>query len=202
MNLNGKILVAMTMVLGAAATAGCKTGTESAQQDSAATAATVQPAQTADLTAAPAKKKSESATIQASTWVGVKTQPAQPAAQPPPPPPAERYESPGPRPSREHEWMKGFWQLDLPSFSYVWTPGRWMVQFAPAAPPAPRYESPGRPPSDRHVWLHGYWRWTGREWVWIGGHWDTLRGGSTYIAPHWDFENGRYHHVPGRWVRS
>jgi len=74
-------------------------------------------------------------------------------------------------------------------------------RYAPSAPPAPRYEYVGRPPSESHVWIKGHWRFTGRDWAWIGGRWEVRRTGFVHQGAHWEYQHGRYHFVPGHWVR-
>jgi hypothetical protein len=69
------------------------------------------------------------------------------------------------------------------------------------APPAPRVEVVP-PPRPNYVWTPGYWRWNGRRHIWINGVWVPARRGFHWEPAAWaQGPNGRWHLVPGRWVR-
>lgn len=190
MNFNGKAMVAVAMMLGSMATIGCKGQEQAAPQESAPAPVVVAAPEAPAAEVAPAKATDEGVNVKASVKVNTRA----PAA------PAERYENPGRAPSRDHSWIKGHWRHEGQR-GYQWTPGRWIVQFAPSAPPAPRYENPGRPISNDHVWVSGHWQRTGRDWTWVGGHWSHRRQNQNYVAPRWERQQSRYVYVPGRWVR-
>lgn len=195
MKLNGKTMAVVAMVLGSMAAIGCNRAEDrEAPQETAPAPVVAAPSQDstpAAPAAQPAAAKSdEGVTVAAKTSVGASL----------PPRPADRVEHPGVAPSRDHRWTKGHWRYEGVR-GYVWTPGRWVVEFAPAAPPAPRYENPGRPISDRHMWVPGHWERSSRDWTWIGGHWTIKRTDQRFVAARWERQNGRYVYVPGRWVR-
>jgi hypothetical protein len=69
------------------------------------------------------------------------------------------------------------------------------------APPAPRVEVVP-PPRLGYAWTPGYWRWNGRRHVWINGVWVPARRGYHWEPAAWvQGPSGRWHMVPGRWVR-
>jgi hypothetical protein len=183
MNLNGKILVAVAMVLGAVATTGCKSGEQAAQPEST-TPVVEQPAQSI----APAVKD-EAVSVVASSTVRLAA------------PPALRVEVQGRAPSTHHTWQRGYWRYDGPSTRYVWAPGYWedTAVFAPFGPPAVRYEDPGYAPGDDYLFVPGSWRWSGREYVWTYGHWTARRDVGFYYRPRWENVNGHWEHRMDRW---
>lgn len=189
MKLNGKAMMAVVMVLGSMAAIGCNRAEDlPAPQETAPVVAA--PSQDNTATQPAAAKTDEGVTVAAKASVGASA-PARPA---------DRVEYPGVAPSRDHRWMKGHWRHEG-TRGFVWTPGRWMIQFAPAAPPAPRYENPGRPISHHHVWVPGHWERTSRDWTWVGGHWAMKRHDQRFMAARWERQQGRYVYVPGHWVR-
>jgi hypothetical protein len=69
------------------------------------------------------------------------------------------------------------------------------------APPPPQVEVVPAPRVG-YVWAPGYWRWNGRRHVWINGRWVGERRGWHWVPEAWvQGPNGRWHLVPGRWVR-
>ena len=182
MKLNGKILVAVAMVLGAAATTGCKSGEQAAQPESTTPALS----QTASETPA---VKDEAATVVATSTVRLAA------------PPALRVEVQGRAPSAHHVWQRGYWRYDAPRADYVWAPGYWedTTVTAPFGPPAVRYEDRGYAPSDDYCFVPGSWRWSGREYVWTYGHWTARRDVGFYYRPRWSNVNGHWEHRMERW---
>lgn len=191
MSFNGKAMMAVAMMLATTAAVGCKRPQDKAADESApapVVVATTPEAPKAEPAAAAAPATTdEGVNVKAS--VKVNTQP-----------PADRYESPGRAPSRDHRWIKGHWRHEG-ARGYVWTPGRWTISFATSAPPAPRYENPGRPHSADHVWVPGHWERGSRDWQWVGGHWTVRRHDHHYMGARWERRGARYEYVPGHWVR-
>ncbi|MGE0547499.1 MAG: YXWGXW repeat-containing protein [Kofleriaceae bacterium] len=95
-------------------------------------------------------------------------------------PPPPRIEIKPPKPSRNAEWITGYWQRDR---EWIWSPGFWRVPEsdivaentieAPVAPPPVKTESPAPPPPTTAavnvVWTPGYWSWNGNAYLWIEG---------------------------------
>jgi hypothetical protein len=186
MNLNGKSLVAVAMVLGAMATMGCKKPATLAAEPE--TAPVAQPTETTATADAPA-------TTDERTSVSVSAGANRPA------PPALRAENPGRAPSARHAWQRGYWRYDLPSTSYVWAPGYWeeTAVYAPSAPPAVIYEDVGYAPGVEYAYVPGYWHWGGREYVWSYGHWSHRNDLGYYYQPRWTYANGRWENRVERW---
>jgi hypothetical protein len=69
------------------------------------------------------------------------------------------------------------------------------------APPPPQVEVVP-PPRLNYQWAPGYWRWNGRRHVWIRGVWVPVRRGFHWEPAVWvQGPSGRWHLVPGHWVR-
>jgi WXXGXW repeat (2 copies) len=98
MKLNGKVMVAVVMMVGALGATGCNAV---AQQNDGA------PAEQGDATVAAA-----------TNWFGVQFAP--------PAPPPLRVEYPGNPPSNRHFWVNGHWAWN--GTEYVWVGGHWDVR--------------------------------------------------------------------------
>ena len=185
MKLNGKMLVAVAMLLGSLGSVGCAAvGNKDVSQ----------PANQEEAAAAPVAADA-APVAQQNVVVSKSTVPL-------PMPPAVRVENPGPAPRANDVWTKGFWRYDMGATQYVWVPGYWQdnsvtVSFAP---PAPRYEDPGCAPSADFVFVPGFYRFDGRQYIWVNGHWDARQGRDGYVAARWESVNGRYQMVPGHFT--
>ena len=67
-------------------------------------------------------------------------------------PPAEQIEVVGVAPSAQHLWIRGHYQWN--GSSYSWVPGHWEAR-----------------PRARAKWVPGRWRRYNARWYWVEGHW-------------------------------
>jgi WXXGXW repeat (2 copies) len=109
MKLNGKMVVAVAMMLGALATAGCST----AQADDTGLAAPQETAETAPVE-------------NAASTAGVEKDARFFHFYAPFAPPAARFEIRGVAPSARHFWAPGYYRFD--GRQHVWVAGRWVLR--------------------------------------------------------------------------
>jgi WXXGXW repeat (2 copies) len=109
MKLNGKTMVAVAMMLGALATAGCST----AQADDTGLVAPQETAETA-----PVENAAQSAGVEKDARFFHYYAPVAP--------PAARFEIRGVAPSARHFWAPGYYRFD--GRQHVWVAGRWELR--------------------------------------------------------------------------
>lgn len=128
MKLNGRILVAVAMMIGSLGAMGCKSSDQSAQAEAnPAEQPAAEPVKVEQTTASAGTlaKTDESFNVQARTSVRIGEQRQQPVFVPFAPP-APRTENCGPRPSARHFWVNGYWKFV--NGRYIWVGGHWDQQ--------------------------------------------------------------------------
>jgi hypothetical protein len=143
MKLNGKVLVAMAMVVGALGATGCNKLSNAdsgavAPEDNPATATTVDDE----------KAASPEGVAADSYWFSVYTGPRYYA---PREPPAVRVETRGRAPSERHFWRSGYWRWS--GHDYAWMGGRW------------------EPRRDHYEYVNSHWVNRYGRWEYVPGHW-------------------------------
>lgn len=126
------------------------------------------------------------------------------------PPPGPKKEIKPPKPSRQAQWVPGYWKWT--GEGWLWLQGWWRVPESDLGsnltvrvgqePPPMKYEQPPPKPFPWAVWAPGYWQWTGREFVWVPGAWrhpPTRR--HRWRRSQWrKGKRGEVIFVPGGWI--
>ncbi len=143
MKLNGKMMVAVAMMVGAMGAMGCN------KSDAGGTDA-VAPEENPESASAPVvpDDQSKAGAEAATNWFdsSVRVHYWAPRA-----PPAVRVETIGVAPSPRHFWAPGYWRWS--GREYTWYPGAWRLR------------------RDNYAWANGHWVNRYGRWEWIPGHW-------------------------------
>jgi hypothetical protein len=148
--LNGSVLVAVAMMLGAFGAVGCNNAKDDGAQQESAPVAQTAPVVAQAKAEAPATND-EAKTIPASTTVGTEQDSLRFRVDVPFAPPAARFENPGRPPSARHFWVNGHHRYV--NGRYVWVGGRWDVRRGGYTFVQPRYHHAG----GRVRFIPGHW---------------------------------------------
>jgi hypothetical protein len=148
--LNGGVLVAVAMMLGAFGAIGCNNAKDDGAQQESAPAAQPAPVVVQTKAATPASND-EARTIPAGTTVGTEQDSLRFRVDVPFAPPAARFENPGRPPSARHFWVNGYHRYV--GGRYVWVGGRWDVRREGHIFVQPRYDRFG----SRVRYVPGHW---------------------------------------------
>ena len=147
--LNGGVLVAVAMMLGAFGAVGCNNAKDDGAQLESAPVAQPIPVQSPAL-AQPATND-EAKTIPAGTTAGTEQDSVRLRVNVPFAPPAARFENPGRPPSARHFWVNGYHRYH--NGRYVWVAGRWDVR------------------RDGHRFVQPHYNRIGTRFHYVPGHW-------------------------------
>jgi hypothetical protein len=150
MKLNGSVLVAVAMMLGAFGAVGCNNAKDDGAQQESAPAAQPSPVVSQGQAQAPTTND-EAKTIPASTSPGTEQDALRFRVDVPFAPPAVRFESPGRPPSARHFWVNGHHRYV--NGRYVWVGGHWDVRRGGYTFVQPHYDRFG----GRIRFMPGHW---------------------------------------------
>jgi hypothetical protein len=148
--LNGSVLVAVAMMLGAFGAVGCNNAKDDGAQQESAPVAQPAPVAAQPRAEAPASND-EAKTIPASTTAGTERDSLRFRVDVPFAPPAVRFESPGRPPSARHFWVNGYHRYV--NGRYIWVGGHWDVR------------------REGHIFVQPHYDRIGRGIRYIPGHW-------------------------------